>query len=43
MTTQRYGRLSDEAIREEAALIHGKSGHSRGLTTSGRLAEVRLQ
>jgi integrase len=30
VTTQRYGRLSDEAIRVEAAKIHGKRGHSNG-------------
>lgn len=43
VTTQRYGRLSDEAIREEAALIHGKSGHSSDHTPSARLVKVQSQ
>jgi integrase len=41
VTTQRYARLNDEAIRKEAARIHGTIGHSGGHTSSERRAEVQ--
>ena len=43
VTTQRYGRLSDEAIREEAARIHGRSGHSSGHTASEPLTQAQSE
>lgn len=43
VTTQRYGRLSDQAIREEAARIHGKSGHTSGHSTHEPPREVQSQ
>jgi len=42
VTTQRYGRLSDEAVREEALEVW-KRGHSRGHSAQEPAAEAQSQ